>query len=264
MTFNLLLGRRMVLLLLQASLGFESERVGSGDPRITGLEPSLRHLWACLSPAGWEAAVVFGLRFQRLPKSLGFVTLKFSLLPRWSPLQGNSEATGRRGNTSCCRGKKTGIFAMGPRGGMIHSVSLGCLSLVCLMGLPPVWSAIVQPEPVIFSVACCLFTLGTTNRSGVALGSSRCCWLDEGQMERYTRAILNTHLPRFPKRLVGGSLFKRFWNLCLEGQCGPVDTEVKNPAERKAPVRVEAAQSYGVMVVAFNYPQAWEVPEMMR
>lgn len=44
MTFNLLLGGGTVLLLLQASLGFESECVGSGDPQITGLEPSLCHL----------------------------------------------------------------------------------------------------------------------------------------------------------------------------------------------------------------------------
>ena len=68
MTFNLLLGRRMgtgkVLLLLQANWEFESEQVGSGYPWITGLMPSMHHLWACLFPAGSAVAVwhrpVFG------------------------------------------------------------------------------------------------------------------------------------------------------------------------------------------------------------
>lgn len=34
---------------------------------------------------------MYGLLFQRLPKSLGFVTLKFSLLPIGTPLQGEKE-----------------------------------------------------------------------------------------------------------------------------------------------------------------------------
>lgn len=68
-------------------------------------------------------------------------------------------------------------------------------------------------------------------------------------MRCFRPARFNTHLPDFPKPLAGGSFFRYFRNLSLEGQCATVDAEVKNAA-KGSPI-----QSPDVMV-AFTIPES--------
>lgn len=129
--------------------------------QITGLMPSLRHLWACLLPATQHDSLI-----QASPpstsKSLGFVTLKFHLPAQNCDLHWKTHRKKRREEilrASWHRGRKTRILSVDSgQHDSLSGLSIWVTSAWFLLASPSIWSTYVWSKPVIFSVACWYFT----------------------------------------------------------------------------------------------------------
>lgn len=126
--------------------------------QITGLMPSLRHLWACLLPATQHDNLI-----QASPpnasKSLGSVTLKFLFPPKkWWPSLENSQEKRERGNTPCflLQEKENKDSFCWLWAAWLSAVWV--VSAWFLLALPSIWSTCAWSKPVIFSVVCWYFT----------------------------------------------------------------------------------------------------------